>query len=103
MQNDYGMYQGYKVEDNSTETNSSNMMYNQNMNMNYGSFQGCPIYECPQERQIHKQIIHNVPHICPINTRIINHHIFRHTYSPCYTCQEENDYCNVNEGCCNNF
>ena len=58
---------------------------------------GCnPIYECPQERCIHKQIIHEVPHIQPINTRIINHHIYRHTYTPCYTCSEENEFCNVN-------
>jgi hypothetical protein len=42
-------------------------------------------------------------HVCPINTRIINHHIFKHTYSPCYTCCEENTCCNVYEGCCNNF
>lgn len=62
-----------------------------------------PVYECPQERQIHREIVHEVPHVCPINTRIINHHIYRHTYSPCYTCCEENVVCNVNEGCCGRF
>lgn len=55
-----------------------------------------PIYECPIERCIHKEIIHEVPHIKPINTRIINHHIYRHTYTPMYTCSEENEVCNVN-------
>ncbi len=58
MQNDYGMYQGYKVETTASETTGSTM---NNQSINYSDFQGCPIYECPQERQIHKQIIHNVP------------------------------------------
>lgn len=60
-----------------------------------------PIYECPKERCVHREIIHDVPHVVPINTRIINHHIYRHTYRPCYTCTEENEVCNINE--CNNF
>ena len=59
-----------------------------------------PIYECPQERCIHRQIVHEVPHVCPVNTRIINHHIYKHTYSPCYTCTEENEICNVQENPC---
>ena len=66
--------------------------------------QVCPsVCEMPREKVCHRYFCYNVPHIVPCNTRIINHHIFRHTYSPCYTCCEENDYCNVNEGCCNNF
>lgn len=55
-----------------------------------------PIYECPKENCVHREIVHEVNHICPINTRIINHHIFKHNYIPCYTCVEENDYCNIN-------
>ena len=39
-------------------------------------------------------------HVCPVNTRIINHHIYKHTYSPCYTCTEENEVCNVHDNCC---
>lgn len=42
-------------------------------------------------------------HVCPINTRIINHHVYKHTYSPCYTCTEENEVCDMNPGCCNNI
>lgn len=64
---------------------------------------GCtmpPVYECPQERVINRDIVHEVPHICPINTRIVNHHIYKHTYTPCYTCCEENVCCNVYEGNC---
>lgn len=26
----------------------------------------------------------------PCNTRIINHHVYRHTFTPEYTCCEEN-------------
>ena len=95
-----GMYQGYTIEGSADlkvtpeNTNATAMSCN--------SMPGIvcpPIYECPQERCIHRQIIHEVPHVCPINTRIINHHIYKHTYNNCYTCTEENDICNVNEGC----
>jgi len=63
----------------------------------------CPVvYECPVERVCHREICHHVPHVCPINTRVINHHIYRHTYTPQYTCCEENEKCDVYEGnCCN--
>ena len=64
----------------------------------------CPVvYECPIERVCHREICHHVPHVCPINTRVINHHIYRHTYTPQYTCCEENDKCDVYEGNCCNF
>ena len=61
-----------------------------------------PIMECPQERCCHRYICHEVPHIKPCNTKIINHHIYRHTYTPCYTCCEENEISNVyeNNNCC---
>lgn len=75
-------------------------------NMAMPSMMGCnmpPVYECPQERVCHKEFVHEVPHICPINTRVINHHIYRHTYTPCYTCCEENEVCNVYDGCCKQF
>ena len=65
---------------------------------------GCammPIYECPQERVQHRFICYDVPHIMPCNTKIINHHIYRHTYQPLYTYCEENVCENVYErGCC---
>lgn len=59
-----------------------------------------PICECPQERVCHRYINYEVPHIIPCNTRIINHHIYRHTYTPCYTCCEENVCENVYDGKC---
>ena len=67
------------------------------------SCQGTPVFEPMQERVCHKEFIHEVPHICPINTRVINHHIYRHTYTPCYTCCEENEISNIYDGCCLNF
>ena len=56
-----------------------------------------PIMECPQERCCHRYICHEVPHVIPCNTRIINHHVYKHTFTPAYTCCEENEYSNVYE------
>ena len=65
-----------------------------NANTNMGGMNCCchsePIYECPEEKVCHRYICYDVPHIKPCNTRIINHHIYRHTFIPCYTCCEEN-------------
>ena len=63
----------------------------------------CPIMEPVQERCIHRTIVHEVPHVCPIRTRIINHHVFKHCYRPEYSCCEENIVSNVNQGSCCNF
>lgn len=75
---------------------SCNMDYMQNQNMM------CPpIHECPQERVCHRYMCYEVPHIMPCNTRIINHHIYRHTYTPCYTTREEDVVSNVyDRNCC---
>ena len=60
-----------------------------------------PIYECPQERVCHRVINYEVPHIMPCNTRVINHHVYRHTFTPCYTTCEENVVSNVyDRNCC---
>ncbi len=60
-----------------------------------------PIEECPQERVCHRYICYEVPHIMPCNTRVINHHIYRHTYTPCFTTCEENVVSNVyDQKCC---
>ena len=54
---------------------------NVNDNMNFAMPGVCqpPIYECPQERCCHREIHHEVKHIVPVNTRVINHHIIHHT------------------------
>ena len=59
-----------------------------------------PVMECPQERVCHRQICYDVPHIIPVNTKIINHHIYRHTYQPCFTCTMEDEVCNVYDNGC---
>lgn len=50
-----------------------------------------------------KSIINTQGHICPINTRIINNHIYKHVYRPHYTCEEENMITNLDECGCNNM
>lgn len=84
-----------------------NMGYNMNsccdMNMMGETMPGVvcpPIYECPRETVCHRYICHEVPHIQPCNTRIINHHIYRHTFTPTYSCCEENEVQNVYERRC---
>ena len=63
-----------------------------------------PIMEPPIEKCVQKDIVHEVEHICPINTKIINNHIFKHVYIPQYSCCEEDVYTNVDEcGCMSNF
>ena len=60
-----------------------------------------PVYECPEERVCHRYICYDVPHIKPCNTRIINHHVYRHTFVPTYSCCEENVVENVfDRKCC---
>ena len=86
---------------NTTETG---LGYNSTCNMGYMN-NGCgtvcpPVHECPQERVCHRYINYEVPHLIPCNTRIINHHIYRHTYTPCYSCCEENVCENVFDGRC---
>lgn len=83
--------------------------YKMGMNYGYGApmqLEGvtCPVVvETPIERVCHREICHHVPHVCPINTRVVNHHIYRHTYTPQYTCCEENEKCDVYEGSCCNY
>ena len=84
---------------NTSINNNSNMSFDDNVNY----MQQGPIIESGRERCIQRNIIHEVRHICPINTRIINNHIFRHTYQPHYTCSEENVVTNQQCGSCCQF
>jgi hypothetical protein len=69
---------------------------------------GC---SCPQQviteptitNCIEKEFVHEVPHVCPIHTHIINRHIYNHTYTPQYTCSEENQIINNDNGSCCQF
>lgn len=63
--------------------------------------QSCgPIIESPIEKCVQKDIIHEVEHICPINTKIINNHIYKHVYIPQYSCCEEDVVTNLDECSC---
>lgn len=85
------MYNSY-MNDNNVE-----MMMNDNNCMSTCN----PIMECPQERCVDRFIYYDVPHIIPMNTKIINHHVYRHTYKPVYTCSQV-DVCSQVE-CPNQF
>lgn len=79
-------------------------MVNNPMNAQMSGGSCCnPISEAPQVRCVHRTIVHEVPHVCPIKTRIINHHVYKHTYRPEYSCSEENTVTNVQCGSCCNF
>ncbi len=52
---------------------------------------------------IEKDFYHEVPHVCPIHTHVINRHIYKHTYTPQYTCSEENQVINEDCGSCCNY
>ncbi len=86
-----------------TDFTAVNMnMQGVNMGMNPGMT--CPpIYECPQERICERVIMHDVPHVVPVNTKMVNHHVYRHTYTPCYTYEECDTIQNVYDPCCKNF
>ena len=64
---------------------------------------GAPIVEPMQQRVINRTIVHEVPHICPLQTKIVNHHVFKHTYQPSYSCCEENVCSEIQCGSCCNF
>lgn len=80
--------------------------FNLNQNMvNEGMMDSSMPASCeqPRERIINRTFVHEVPHICPIRTRIINHHVYKHTYRPEYSCCEENVVSNVQCGSCSQF
>lgn len=58
-----------------------------------------PVYEQPIQKCIQKDYIHDVVHIVPIHTNVVNNHIYKHSYVPEYTCSEENITTNINDGC----
>ena len=80
-----------------------NMMGYQNMPQATAGCCSSPINEAVQEKCIHRTIVHEVPHVCPVHTRIINHHVYKHTYRPAYSCSEENTVSNVQVGSCCQF
>ena len=92
------------VNDVDMNYNGMNSNMDMNVNMNYQD-NTCPspIVEPMQEKCVHRTIVHQVPHICPLRTKIINHHVYKHTYRPEYSCCEENVVSNIDNGSCCNF
>ena len=80
--------------------NFNNNMNNMNMGMPISGDVMSPVIEPGREWVVNRTFVHEVPHICPINTRIINNHVYKHTYQPRYTCCEENTCTNVQCGSC---
>ena len=72
----------------------NNNMYGQNLN---------PIIEPTINSCIEKDYYHEVPHVCPIHTHVVNRHIYNHTYTPKYSCSEENQIINNDCGKCSGF
>jgi len=62
-----------------------------------------PVIEPVQERVVNRTILHEVQHVCPIRTRIVNNHVYKHTYRPSYSCTEENTCTNMQCGSCCQF
>ena len=101
---------GFRQEDIDINITNQNVNSNMNDNMNFnqnqmggipmGGNMMSPIVEPGRERVVNRTFVHEVPHICPINTRIINNHVYKHTYQPRYTCCEENTCTNVQCGSC---
>lgn len=98
-------FQNINVENNITGDNDSinQSMSNTTMMNNSSTNNTMPINSGVQERVINRTFVHEVPHTCPIHTRIINHHVYKHTYRPVYTCSEENVCSNVQCGSCCDF
>ncbi len=90
------------VIDNDMNIDVNMMNYGGEQMMQGGSYSN-PISEGVQERVVNRTFVHEVPHVCPIHTRIINHHVYKHTYRPQYTCSEENTVSNVQCGSCCQF
>lgn len=62
-----------------------------------------PIIEPVQERVVHRTICHKIQHVCPIRTKIVNNHVYKHTYQPSYSCCEENTVQHQQLGSCCQF
>lgn len=75
-----------------------------NMNMfdnNCGVIKCAPVMECPRVNCCHRVINYEIPHIIPCQTKVVNHHIYRHTYTPCFSYSEEDEASEVyDQKCC---
>lgn len=56
-----------------------------------------------QQRCVHRTFVHEIPHTCRVHTTVVNHHVYKHTYRPEFTCSEQNVVSNVQCGSCANI
>ena len=63
----------------------------------------CPVTDPGVTNCVEREFYHEVPHVIPVHTHVINKHIYNHTYRPEYTCSEECQVINNECGRCNNF
>lgn len=104
--NNNEFFQNLNMDSNVTGNNNyvnQDMEVDVNMNNFSAPMNNIPQSEGVRERVINRTFVHEVPHTCPIHTRIINHHVYKHTYRPVYTCSEENVCSNVQCGSCCQF
>lgn len=82
-----------------------NMMNNNTMMMPSGQMgtMMSPVIEPMRERVIQRTIVHEVPHVCPTRTRIINNHVFKHTFRQTHSCCSEDKVTNIQCGSCCDF
>ena len=53
---------------------------------------------------VEQNCYHQVEHIIPIHTHVINRDIYQHSYVPAYSCSQENQVVNIDPcKCGNNF
>lgn len=82
-----------------------NMMNNNTMMIPGGQMgtMMSPVIEPMRERVIQRTIVHEVPHVCPTRTRIINNHVFKHTFRQTHSCCSEDKVTNIQCGSCCDF
>lgn len=61
MLDNAGMYQGYSVEGSAELKIKPEEMNTNSYNKHLNGMICTPVYECPQERCIHREIVHEVP------------------------------------------
>lgn len=66
----------------------------------------CPpicVSEAPINSCVQKDICHEVKHIIPIHTHMIDRHIYNHTYEPQFSCSREEQVVNNDPRRCGQF
>ena len=58
-----------------------------------------PVVEPTITNCVEKEFYHEVEHVVPVHTHVINKHIYNHVYKPQYTCSEENQVIDNKCGC----